>query len=146
MPVHRAFGLSVCVYVRPSVDQVKIFVQGRISRPINGSKLVFHLGMYVYETNRKIQEPWPPDLYFAANWLRTGQIIEVKIFVQGRISKPINGKLIFHRMMYLYETSRNIQEPWPPDLYFTVHWLRTLVRLSRLGFLTKVHYVESQDY
>ena len=76
MPVHRAFGLSVCVYVRPSVDQVKIFVQGRISRPINGSKLVFHMRIYVYENNRKIQKPWPPDLYFAANWLRTGQIIE----------------------------------------------------------------------
>ena len=43
-------------YVRPSVDQVKIFVQGRISRPINGSKLTFHLRMYLYETSRNIQE------------------------------------------------------------------------------------------
>ena len=64
---------------------------------------------------------------------------QVKIFVQGRISKPINGsKLIFHLRMYLYETSRNIQKQWPHDLYFTVHWLRTLARLSRLRFLSKV--------
>ena len=55
------------------------------------------------------------------------------------ISRPINGsKLIFHLSMYLYETSRNIQEPWPHDLYFTIHWLRTLSRLSRLRFLSKV--------
>ena len=41
-----------------------------------------------------------------------GQFIKVKIFVQGRISRPINGsKLIFHMRMYLYENSRNIQEP-----------------------------------
>ena len=32
---------SGCLYVRTSVDQVKIFVQGGISRPINGSKFVF---------------------------------------------------------------------------------------------------------
>ena len=70
-------------------------------------------------------------------------IDQVKIFVQGRTSRPINGsKLIFHMRMYLYETSRNIQEPWPHDLYFMVHWLQTLVRLSRLSFLSKV---ESQD-
>ena len=31
------------------MDQVKIFVQGRISRPINGSKLIFHMRMYLYE-------------------------------------------------------------------------------------------------
>ena len=56
-PGHRAFGLVVCAYVRPSVDQVKMFVQGSISRPINGSKLIFHMRMYLYETNRNIQEP-----------------------------------------------------------------------------------------
>ena len=68
---------------------------------------------------------------------------QVKIFVQGRISRSINGsKLIFHMMMYLYETSRNIQKPWPHDLYFAVHLLRTLARLSRLRYLSKV---ESQD-
>ena len=58
-----------------------------------------------------------------------GQITKVKIFVQGRIS--INGcKFIFHMRMYLYETSRNIQETWPHDLYFTVHWLRTLAKVK----------------
>ena len=50
---HRAFGLSI----HPSVDQVKIFVQGRISRHINGSKLIFHMRMYLYETSTNIQEP-----------------------------------------------------------------------------------------
>ena len=48
-------------------------------------------------------------------------IVKVKIFVQGRILSSTNGsKLIFHIRMYLYETSRNIQEPWPHGLYFTV--------------------------
>ena len=171
---------SSCVYVRTSIDHVKIFVQGRISRPINGSKLIFHMRvcismkpagiykthnlyftvhwlqtlailsrlrflsnmvsrlvngsklifhmmMYLYETSRNIQEPWPPDLYFMVHWLLDfGLINKIKISVQGRISRPINAsKLIFHMRMYLYETSRNIQEPWPPDLYFTVCWLQT---------------------
>ena len=40
-----------------------------------------------------------------------GQIIKVKIFVQGRILISNGSKLIFHMRMYLYETSRNIQEP-----------------------------------
>ena len=79
---HRAFRLSVRAYIRPFVNYVKMFVKGRISRPINGSKLIFHM------------------------------------------------------RMYLYQTSRNIQEPWPHDLYFTVHWLWTLARLSRLRFLS----------
>ena len=106
-------------YVRPSEDQVKIFGQGRISRPINGRKLIFRLRIYLYETSRYIQEPLPHDLYFTVHWLRTwGQIIKVNILVQGRISRPINGsKLIFHMRMYVYEISRNIQEPWPSDLY-----------------------------
>ena len=50
-----------------------------------------------------------------------GRIIKVKIFVQGRILSSTNGsKLIFHMKMYLYETSRNIQESWPHNLYFMV--------------------------
>ena len=123
--------------VRLSEDQVKIFVQGRISRPSNGSKLIFHMRMYLYETSRNIQEPWHHDLYFTVNWLWTGQIIKVKIFVQGRISRPINGsKLLFHMRMYIYEISRNIQEPWPPDLYFMVCWLQTLTAFPWLRFLS----------
>ena len=42
----RAFGLcffSVRPSLCPSEDQVKIFGQGRISRPINGSKLIFDM-------------------------------------------------------------------------------------------------------
>ena len=97
---------------RPSIDQVNIFVQGRISRPINGSKLIFHMSMYLYETSRNKQEPKPDDLYFTSTDSDFGQIIKVKIFVQGRILSSTNGsKLIFHMRMYLYETSRNIQEP-----------------------------------
>ena len=84
---------------------------------------------------------WP--IFHGPLTLDFGQIIKGKIFVQGRISRPINGsKLIFHIRIYLYETSRNIQEPWPHDLYFMVLWLQTLTRLSRLRFLSKV---ESQN-
>ena len=54
---NTAFRLSVRANIRPSVDQVKIFVQSRISRPINGSKLIFHVRMYLYEASRNIQEP-----------------------------------------------------------------------------------------
>ena len=50
---------DVRTYVRPSVAQVKIFVQGRISRSINGRKLIFHMRVYFYEASRNIQEPWP---------------------------------------------------------------------------------------
>ena len=52
----------------------------------------------------------------------------VKIFRPDRISRPVSGsKLIFHMRMYFYEMSRNLQEPWPCDLYFMVHWLRLRV-------------------
>ena len=62
------------------------------------------------------------DIFHGPLTLDFGQIIKVKMFVQCRIPRPINGsKLIFHIRMYLYETSTNIQEPWPHDLYFTVH-------------------------
>ena len=47
---------SVRTYVRPSVDKVKIFVLGRIKRPITSSKS-FHMRMYLYERSRNIQEP-----------------------------------------------------------------------------------------
>ena len=51
----RGVERSGCPYVRMSVrmseDQVKIFVPGRMSRPINGSS-VLHMMMYLYETSR----------------------------------------------------------------------------------------------
>ena len=60
-PQPRLAGIehSGCPYICMSVDQINIFVQGRISRPINStcSKLIFHLRMYLYETSRNIQEP-----------------------------------------------------------------------------------------
>ena len=43
-----------CLYVFPSVDQD--FVQGSISSSINGSKLIFHMRMYLYETCGNTQE------------------------------------------------------------------------------------------
>ena len=53
-----------------------------------------------------------PDLTdFSPQLMACMQIIKVNICVQGRISSSTNGgKLIFHMRMYLYETSRNIQE------------------------------------
>ena len=62
-PRHRPAGgieRSGCpyvrTYVRPSEDQVEIFVKGRISRTINGIKLIFHRRMYLY-LSRNLQEP-----------------------------------------------------------------------------------------
>ena len=113
------------------IVKVKIFVQGRISRLINGSKLIFHMRMYLYETSRNIQEPWAPDLYFTVYWLWTDYQD-----VQGRIWRPINDSMLkFHIRMYLYETSRNIQEPWLPDLYFMVCWHQTLANFPWLIFI-----------
>ena len=92
---------SGCPYMCPSIGKVKIFVQARISGPINGSKLIFHMRMNLYQTSRNIQEPWPHDLYFTVHCLWTGQIVKVKIFVQGRILSSTNGgKLIYHMRMW----------------------------------------------
>ena len=43
--------LCVRPYARPSVDQVKIFVKGRMLRPItcNGSKLIFNMRLYQWD-------------------------------------------------------------------------------------------------
>ena len=122
-----------------SEDQVKVFDRDRISRPINGRKLIFHMRIYLYKT--RAMTSWP--IFYGPLTSDLGQIIKVKIFVQDRISRPIDGrKLIFHMRIYLYKTSSYIQGPWPFDLYFTVHWLRNWARLSRSRFLSKV---ESQD-
>ena len=70
-------GCLCCPYVHTSIHpsvhpktKVKFFVQGRISSSINGSKLTFHMRMYLYETSRDIQEPWY-DLYLTVHCLRT---------------------------------------------------------------------------
>ena len=95
------------------IIKVKIFVQGRILNSTNGSKLVFHKRMYIYGRYAFCFSFYAPVA--SACWGHRAfglSIDQVKIFVQGRISRPINGsKLIFHISMYLYETSRNIQEP-----------------------------------
>ena len=104
------------------IIKVNIFIQSKISRSINCSKSIFHMRMYLWDQQEytRAMTSWP--IFHGPLTLDFGQIIEVNIFVQGRISRPINGsKLIFHMRMYLYEPSRNIQEPWPHDLYFTVH-------------------------
>ena len=41
--IERSGFPDVSACVRPSEDQVKIFGQGRILRPINGSKLIFYI-------------------------------------------------------------------------------------------------------
>ena len=53
------------------IIKFKIFVQGRISRLIHGSKLIFHMRMHLHEISRIIQEPWPHVLYFIVCWLQT---------------------------------------------------------------------------
>ena len=104
---HRAFGLSIRVYVRLSVDQVNIFVQGRISRPFNGSKKIFHMRMYLWDQQEYTRAMTSWSIFHGPLTSDFGQIIKVKIFVQGRILTSTNGsKLIFHMMMNLYETSR----------------------------------------
>ena len=51
--------------------------------------------------------------YISRSTAGFGQIINVKIFVQGRILSSTNGsKLIFYMRMHLYETSRNIPKPY----------------------------------
>ena len=93
---HRVFGLSVRVYVHPSIDQVKNFVQGRISRTIYDSKLIFHMRMYLtrqQEYTRAITS-WP--IFHGPLISDFGQIINIQIFVQGRMLSFTNGsKLIF---------------------------------------------------
>ena len=74
------------------------------------------MSMYLCETSRNIQEPWP--IFHSPLTSVFGQIIKVKFFVQDRILSSTNGsKLIFHMRMYLYETSRSKQEPWPHDIF-----------------------------
>ena len=107
-------GTHYSPWVDMSVDQVNIFVQGRISRPINGSKLIFHMSMYLWDQQEytRAMTSWP--IFHGPLTSVFGQIIMVKIFVQGRILSSTNvSKLIFHVRMSLYEASRNIQDPWP---------------------------------
>ena len=69
--IERSGCPYMCTSVRPSVvDQVKIFVQGSISRPINGSKLIYHLRMHLYQP-AGMKEPWPHYLYFKFPCIRT---------------------------------------------------------------------------
>ena len=57
--------------------------------------------MYLYETSRNIQEPWPHDLYIVFHSLLTsdfGLFSMVDIFVIGRFLSSVDGsKLIFTR-------------------------------------------------
>ena len=39
------------------IIKVEIFVQGRFSRPFNGSKLILHMRVYLCEVSRNIQQP-----------------------------------------------------------------------------------------
>ena len=110
---HRAFGLSEHAYVHLSTDQVKIFVQGRISRPVNGSKFDISyedVSLWDQREYTRVMTSWP--IFHSPLTSDFDQIIKVKIFIQSRILRSTNGsKLIFHMKMHLYETNRNIQEP-----------------------------------
>ena len=55
----RAFRLSVRAYVRQSVYQVKIL--SKVSRPINGSKLIFHMRMCLWDQQEytRAMTSWP---------------------------------------------------------------------------------------
>ena len=91
-----------------------LVVQGRISKSINGSKLIFQLRVYLYVRPAGIYKSH--DLYFMVCWLRN----------LARLSRlRFLSKLIFYMKMYLYESSSSIQEPLPHDLYFTICWLWT---------------------
>ena len=121
------------------IIKVKIFVPCRFSRPINGSKLILHMRVYLCEVSRNIQQLcvylWP--IFHRPLILDFVQIIKVKIFVQGRILSSTNGsKLIFYMCMCLYKTSWKIQEQWPNDLHFTVCWLKTVANFLWLRLLS----------
>ena len=112
--------LSGCPYVRSSVDQVKIFVQGRFSILMVASW--YFIWGCISTRPAGIYKSHDLMTYISRSTdFGLGQIIKVKIFVQGKMLSSTNdSKLIFRMRMYLYETSTNIQEPWPHDLYFTV--------------------------
>ena len=161
--VHRVFGLSIHLYVHPgwcatvctgvgpSKDQdlVKIFVQGRISRPINGSKLIFHMRLHLYETSRNIQAPWPHDLYFMVHWLWTlarlpkwrfwSTVESQDLRMVARSYFTWGCKSMYTRAMTyidLYFTSDPIYVYWVQD--FTVCWLQTLADFPWLRFSSSV--------
>ena len=94
-------------------------------------------------------QPWPEsqDLLMVANWH----------FIWGCISMRPAGIYKSHDLLAYISWSTDIglwtdyqvkdccpkwlsyiYKSWPPDLYFMVHWLRTLARLSRLRFLSTV--------
>ena len=50
---------ELMIYISRSADfghiiKVKIFVLCRIPRPINGSKLIYHIRIYLYETSHDL--------------------------------------------------------------------------------------------
>ena len=49
--VHTSVHASVSPETR-----LRFLCQDRISRPIDGMKLIFHMRIYLYETSRNIQE------------------------------------------------------------------------------------------
>ena len=139
-PVCQCWSNFMCSIIGVGERLHKVLGQIDLSTLDSGERsLPFGLLVFIYRRAGGIKRSVCP---YVRPYVRPSED-QAKMFGQGRISIPINGsKLIFHMRIYHYETSRNIQEPWPHDLYFTVHWLRTLARLSRLRFLSNV---ESQD-
>ena len=75
------------------IIKVKIIVQGRILRSADGSKLIFHIRMYMYlyETGRNIQDPWP--IFHSLLNSDFGLFSMVKIFVISRFLSSIDGSM-----------------------------------------------------
>ena len=78
--------------------KVKVFVQGRISRPINGSKLIFHMRMYLYETSKSMSF-WP--IFHGLLTSDFGRFSMVNILIIGRFLSSTDGS----KLIYLCETS-----------------------------------------
>ena len=140
-PVASARGgteRSGCAYVHLSEVQIKIFVQGRISRPVKSSKLIFHnedVSLWDQQEYTIAMTSWP--IFLAPLTSDFGQIIKVMI-----LSKVESQDLLVVASWYFIWICRSIiyqQEytsAWPPNLYFMVCWLQTLAEFPWLRFLS----------
>ena len=81
--------------VRPSVGQVKIFVKGRISRPINGSKLIFHMRTKsLWEQQEYTRFMTSRPIFHGPLTSVFGHIIKFEISVQGGIISSTDSRPI----------------------------------------------------
>ena len=78
------------------IIKVNIFVQGRISSSTNSGKLIFHMRMYLCETEyTRAMTSWP--IFHCLLTLDFGQFFMIKIIVTGKFVSSIDGnRLIFY--------------------------------------------------